>query len=322
MKKKEHSIFWPLVLIAAGVIWLLNGMGIIPTANLWALTHLLPFILIGLGLGLILRSYWRFASILVSLFIVGGAVLAILFAPQLGWDDFFPRGWIIGSGNIGGGVAGSGVVKTETRKISGFESVSMEYPAEVIIRQGKTESVSLQGDEIVLPQILTEVKAGILSISASEENWNKLVNPGRAVQIVITVKDLNQVVFSSAGTLLVEGLKTDSLALVLSGAGEMTLSELAVDSLIVTLSGAGNVQADGVADNLLVHISGFGDFDGGDLHSQTAEVHVTGAGSATVWTDEKMDASVSGVGDVNYYGSPSVLKQISGVGSVDSLGAK
>jgi hypothetical protein len=88
------------------------------------------------------------------------------------------------------------------------------------------------------------------------------------------------------------------------------------------LSGAGNVQADGVADNLSVHISGFGDFKGGDLHSQTAEVYVTGAGSATVWADKKLDASVSGAGSVNYYGNPSVLEQISGVGSVDSLGAK
>jgi hypothetical protein len=319
---KEHSIFGPLTLIAAGVVWLLNGMGIIPAANLWALTHLLPFILIGLGLGLILRPYWRFAGMVASLLIVGGAVLAIVFAPQLGWNDGLSANWNIGPDDFGGGVAGSGVVKTETRKISGVESISLEYPAEVIIRQGKTESVSLKGDDNALPQILTEVRDGVLHIDADEKNWNKRVNPSEAVEIIITVKDLNQVLFPSAGTLLVEGLKTDSLDLVLSGAGEMTLSKLEVDSLNVTLSGAGDIEADGVADNLSVRISGMGDFDGGDLRSLTAEVHISGAGSATVWTDKKLDATISGAGSVNYYGNPTIQKQISGAGSVDDLGAK
>jgi hypothetical protein len=319
---KEHSIFWPLVLIAAGVLWLLNSMGIVPTANLWALTHLVPFILIGLGLGLILRSYWRFAGMLASLIIVGGAVLAVVYAPRLGWNDGPPTGWNIGSSDIGGGVAGSGVIKTETRKVSGFDSIAMDYPAEVVIRQGKTESMSLKGDDNALPQIITEVKGGVLRVHSSEENWGKRVNPSKAVEIIITVKDLKRVVFSSAGSLLVEGLKTDSLELVLSGAGDVTLSKLELDSFDATVSGAGNVQADGVADKLSIRISGFGDFKGGSLHSQSAEVHVSGTGSATVWADKELDASISGAGSISYYGNPTVKEQISGVGSVDDLGAK
>lgn len=319
---KEHSIFWPLVLIATGVMWLLNGMGIVPTANLWALTHLLPFILIVLGLGLILRSYWRFAGMLTSLIVVGGAVLAIVFAPQLGWAGSPPLGWNIGAGDFGGGVQGSGRIESETRKVSGFDSVSVGYPAEVIIRQGKTESVTLKGDDNVLPQILIETDGGVLRIDTNEENWNKRVDPTRAVEITITVKDLQKVTFSSAGKLLVEDLKTDSLELVESGAGEMTLSNLDAGSLDVTLSGAGNVVADGMADNLGVRISGFGDFDGSDLHSQSAEVHITGAGSATVWADKELDASISGAGSVNYYGDPSVQEHISGAGDVKGLGEK
>ena len=319
---KEHSIFWPLVLIATGVLWLLNGMGIIPTANLWALTHMLPFILIGLGLGLILRSYWRFAGMFTALIVVGGAVLAVVFAPQLGWAGGPPFGWDIGSGDFGGGVPGSGRIESETRKVSGFDAVSVEYPAKVIIHQGKSESVTLKGDDNVLPQILIETDDGVLRIDTTEENWNKRVNPSQTVEITITVKDLQKVTFSSAGTLLVKDLKTDSLELVVSGAGEMSLSNLQLDSLDITLSGAGNVEADGMADNLSIRISGFGDFDGSDLHSQTAKVHITGAGGATVWADKNLEATISGAGSVSYYGDPAVEEQISGAGSVKDLGAK
>ena len=78
---KERSIFWPLVMIAAGVLWLMVGMEIIPRANLWALTHTFPFLLIALGIGLILRAYWRFAGMLVSLLVVAGAVMAVVLRP-------------------------------------------------------------------------------------------------------------------------------------------------------------------------------------------------------------------------------------------------
>jgi len=49
---------------------------------------------------------------------------------------------------------------------------------------------------------------------------------------------------------------------------------------------------------------------GGDLHSQTAETHISGVDSATVWVDRELDASISGAGSVNYYGDPSVQEQI------------
>ena len=61
----EHrrSIFGPLLLIAAGTIWLLVKSGNIPASNLWALSHVWPFLLIAAGIGIILRPYWRFTSI-------------------------------------------------------------------------------------------------------------------------------------------------------------------------------------------------------------------------------------------------------------------
>jgi hypothetical protein len=71
-----------------------------------------------------------------------------------------------------------------------------------------------------------------------------------------------------------------------------------------------------------VDISGFGDFKGAELHGQEANVKISGAGSATVWVDNELDAEVSGAGSVNYYGTASVTRQINGVGSIKHLGNK
>jgi len=46
---------------------------------------------------------------------------------------------------------------------------------------------------------------------------------------------------------------------------------------------------------------------------------LSGAGSAAVWVDDELDATISGAGSINYYGSPEVTKQISGVGASANL---
>ncbi|MGB7875102.1 MAG: head GIN domain-containing protein, partial [Anaerolineales bacterium] len=321
---KDRSIFWPLAMIAAGVLWLLIGLDIIPRTNLWALTHTLPYLLIALGLGLILRAYWRFAGMLVSLAVIVGAVAAVVYAPQLGWDD--APGWGLDiwdfDPEIGGAVAGSGVVKTETRRVSDFDSIVLEYPGEITVRQGESESVKIEAEDNLLAQLSTEVRNGTLYLENTERNWRDRVNPTEPVLVTITVVELNRVQFPTAGKMLIEELKTDSLSVSVSGAGDVTLKDLDAGSLDFSLSGAGNINVDGIAESLQLSISGFGNFNGGDLQSQSADVHISGAGSARVWAEESLSASISGAGSVDYYGDPTVDEHISGVGSVRSLGNK
>ena len=321
---KERSIFWPLVMIAAGVLWLMVGMEIIPRANLWALTHTFPFLLIALGVGLILRAYWRFAGMLVSLLVVAGAVMAVVYAPQLGWDDAPTWTWNIWDFDpeIGGGAAGSGVIETEERRIAEFDTIAIEYPADIIVRQGKSESITIEADDNLLPQLGTEVRNGTLHFENTERRWGERVNPSEPVFVTITVVELERVSFPSAGQMLIDNLKTDSLAISVSGAGDIELIDLDVEELEFNLSGAGNVYADGVAKELHLRISGLGNFNGDDLETQNADVAISGAGSANVWVEDELDARISGAGSVTYYGNPTVSKSISGVGSVSSAGEK
>jgi len=320
---QPKSIFGPLLLIAAGAVWLLTKSGNIPTSNLWALTHIWPYVLIAAGIGLILRSYWQYANILLDIIIIGGAVLSIVYAPQLGWDDPSMSAIFIDGDDfyIGPSDPGSGKVVTETRKVSAFTSIKMDYPAQVTVTQGDAVSVKIEAEDNVLPGLQTRVRNDTLEIFYKVEE-GKHINPTKTVKITIVVKDLKEVDFGSAGELIVNGVETDELDISVSGAGSLELNEIDVKDLSVDLSGAGSMNASGVADNFRLTISGFGSFNGKDLHNKTARVNLSGAGSATVWVDDELDAEVSGVGSVNYYGSPEVTKQISGVGGVSKSGDK
>ena len=323
---KKRSIFWPLAMIATGVLWLLTGMGIVPSANLWALTHILPFVLIALGVGLVLRAYWRFAGMLVSLVVIAGAVMAVLYAPQFGWDKGPGASLDWGMFGIitkhGGGVAGSGVVETETRQLSEFNSIDFEYPAEIIIQQGKSESITITAEDNLLPQLGTEVRNGTLVFKTNEKEWSKRVNPSERILVSITVVELSEIDFSTAGTLQIESLITDSLDMTISGAGEITITDLEAGIFEFRLSGAGSIEVDGVVEKLEMRISGMGNFDGAELQSQDADVRISGAGSATVWVENQLDANISGAGAIDYYGSPEVSKSVSGAGSINKAGEK
>lgn len=320
----EHprSIFGPLLLIAVGAVWLLVKAGNIPAENLWALTHIWPFLLIAAGLGIILRPYWRYTSVFLDVIIIGGALLAILYAPRLGWaNPSMVYMWGDNDFYMGPTEPGSGKMITQTREVSSFDSIDINYPAQIVVSQGSSESVKIEADDNVLPGLKTEVDDDTLHIFYRVEN-GKHVRPTKPVRITIVVNDLKDVNFDGAGELTINGLETDELDLSASGAGNLELNEIAVNNLSVTLSGAGNVTASGTADNLDLTISGVGKFEGKDLQSQVASANLSGVGSATVWVEDELDAEISGAGSVNYYGSADVTRQVSGIGGVNHIGNK
>jgi len=313
----QRSLFWPLTLIATGVIWILVSMNVIPAANLFALTQIWPYVLIVLGIGLILRGYWPAAGHLVSFLVVVGAVLAVLFAPQLGWAQ--PLDWSLGP-EFAGRVPGSGVLKTESRDIKDVTSVSIGYPADVVIMQGDKESLTIEAEDNLLPQLDTDVVNGRLTIQNSVRDFSGRVRPTKSIKITIVVKDLSEVNFSSAGSLLLDGLDVEDLDFNLSGAGDVTIKEIHASVLDINLSGAGSIDIDGSSDELKLRISGFGAFHGRQFATKAADINITGAGSSELQVEDELDATVTGAGSVRYYGSPTVTQRITGAGDVTRAG--
>ncbi|MBI3739098.1 MAG: DUF2807 domain-containing protein, partial [Chloroflexi bacterium] len=290
------------------------------TANLWALVYLWPFLLIAAGLGLILRSYWKYASVVIDVLVIGGAFLAVLFAPQLGWahvPDYMFSGDV---GMIGVTEKGSGHVVTESRNVQNFTAVEISYPAQVVIRQDDVESLTIEAEDNVIADLRTDVVNGTLEIDASHRRLR--VAPTKTVKITIVVKDLARLHFQSAGTVQLEDLKTDDLTILLDGAGTLTLDQIQLQSLNCSLNGAGTIKASGEVNSMTIDLNGMGSFDAPDLHSQTATVKLDGAGSATVWVDKNLDAEIDGVGSVHYYGDPNLTQNIDGLGSINRLGSK
>jgi hypothetical protein len=314
----SRSIFWPLVLIAIGTLWLLGNYGVISDSNLWVLLRFWPVLLIALGLDLIVRSRWPIAGNLIALATVALAVVAVIFAPRLGlvvpgggWFGPLPFMW--------SNAPGSGHVVTETRPVNDFDAVSFEAFGELTIAQGEAESLTIEAEDNVLSHIRAEVRGGTLHIGFDNVF---AINPTRPVRFKLVVKRLTRLELSGAGSVTATGLETDQLEVSLSGAGSLKLENLTADAVNYDLSGAGSVEASGKASRLDAHLAGFGSYAGENFQSATADINLSGTGSATVWVTGRLDATISGLGSVEYYGQPTVSQNVSGLGNVRRLGDK
>ncbi len=84
---KRHgyrSLFWPIVLIGVGVIWLLGNLNIISAANLVVLFRLWPLILIIVGLDLLFGRQSPFLGAVIGIGTVALFIVLMLVGPSIG----------------------------------------------------------------------------------------------------------------------------------------------------------------------------------------------------------------------------------------------
>lgn len=301
------NLFWPVILIGLGGIWLATVLGLAPNTSHAHVFFLWPLLLIGLGIILIFgrKSIW--VSLIAALLIVASVAL-VLFTNISG---AIPRsrgswpGWQM-SGGTGNPVR-------EERPVSKFNAISMRTIGEIEIKQGDSEALTIQAPSDLLPYITSEVNNGVLEIGVQP---GTVINPFSKIIYQITVKQLQFVETSGAARVKIDELTSPSLILRSSGTGNFVAEKIHVQDLSLEISGAGSFHTGGTCDKLFVDISGTGSLEASDLTANYADVSISGTGSADLHVMESMTVDISGVGNVSYLGNPQVTRTGGGLGAV------
>ncbi len=85
-RRRIPSLFWPIVLIVAGILFLLSNLGYLPEPSWNLLWRLWPVILIALGLDVLIGRRSIAGAIISGILIfllIGGVVLAVFFARNI-----------------------------------------------------------------------------------------------------------------------------------------------------------------------------------------------------------------------------------------------
>ncbi len=236
------------------------------------------------------------------------------------------------------GGRGSGDLITEEREVSDFDRVELAGEGELTITQGESESLTIEAEDNVIPNITSEVRNGTLVIGMNTRFWNHVV-PTKPIKFDLTIKDLTDLSLSGSGEAKSSNLNTKNLdltisgsgrieittlaaediALTLSGSGELMIDTLSAKKIDATLSGSGEVELAGQVDEQNITVSGSGEYRAAELESKEAEIEVSGTGDVAVWVNERLDVEMNGSGNIEYVGEPTVTKDISGSGNITHL---
>ncbi len=196
------------------------------------------------------------------------------------------------AGNIGAGVVGSGVRKSEKRDLGPFTSISTDGAFDIEVICQKPQTFEIEGDDNLLPLVSTEVTNGVLRIRNLRG-----YSTGAPINIRISVADIDSLKTDGAGTIEISGVKNDKFG---------------IDS-----NGAPSIRVSGETEVLEIDTNGAGKIDTHKLRASKAVVESNGVSKVELFASDELSVKVSGPSQVIYDGDPHVNKTVNGPGSVE-----
>ncbi|RPI02168.1 MAG: DUF2807 domain-containing protein [Ignavibacteriae bacterium] len=189
-------------------------------------------------------------------------------------------------------IRGNGSIKTETRDVASFEAVECDGAYDVQIDCQAKQSVTIETDENLQPQVKTEVHGRTLRIYTKG-----ILLPTSQIHVKISVPNINE--FISSG----------------SSHGE--INNLNNDEFKIDINGSGKMHLDGKSGTVGITVSGSSRIDAESLVSENSNIHINGSGHINVYATNSIDVQINGSGTVRYKGEPkSVNQQINGSGRI------
>jgi len=228
----------------------------------------------------------------------------------------------------------------ETRSVSGFSGINASGVFDITVTKDRKESLSIEGDESVIPYVRSEVHKDVLHLYI--DNATKMMTI-KALKASVVMKNLDNVTLSGACKLTTEdlftpekfkadcsgaskldvNLNTGQLNIEASGASKIGIQADITGDADLDVSGASKISADmrvsnvrlnsggvcsieltGSASTIKIDVSGTSKIKAGDFTVTNATVISSGTSAVTVNATDSLKINSSGAASVNYKGSP------------------
>lgn len=212
-------------------------------------------------------------------------------------------------------IKGNGNVVTVKRTTSDYDGIGIGGSFDVVLVKGKEGSITIKGEENLIPYIETEVKGSTLQIKYKK---NTNIRTTRKLVVTVTYSDIDKVSLGGSGNVTNEGvINANNLKISLGGSGNITLA-VDADDIKSSIGGSGNIKLSGKADELVCSIAGSGSIKAYELTTETLSATIAGSGSIRTTVNKKIKAKVVGSGSIYYKGNPKYVDSKS-VGSGDII---
>ncbi len=193
----------------------------------------------------------------------------------------------------------SGTVKSEQRPIGDFSKIELSGNVKLNLKQGSSQSLSIQADENVLADFLTEVSGSTLTLKTKENYCD-----ANDILVNLTLKNLDELTASGATEITSDGrIKTGDFAIILSGSSNLKLN-LEAQRVSTTANGSSDITLTGQAGEHEVDMSGSGSLQAFDFVVGDYKIQSSGSNKCEINVLNQLDVSSSGSSEVFYKGNP------------------
>ena len=221
-------------------------------------------------------------------------------------------------------IKGEGMVVTQEFDLDDFNKIESQASFDVIVQQGTTQKVVVEGQQNIIDRIQLKVSNENLEMDLQNGSYRNF-----ELTVLITVPNLEKVLLDGSGNIEIIDFEEDDLELKIKGSGNINatgqltivnqikihddgsgnikIEDLVADEVVAIIKGSGNIEVeDGSTKDLDITLDGSGDMKLYDLQSEDCIVVSKGSGITMVRASNDLNVTLSGSGDVKYKGNPQV----------------
>lgn len=210
-------------------------------------------------------------------------------------------------------------------KAEKFSSVNVGGAVTLILTQGETDSIRLDGDAKDVARYTVKQDGDKLFIRQKDNITflNKMSSSGK-VTVYASTPDLSHIEAAGACSIIMDKpVSFNSLSILVSGATDIDIDSITVNTLKIRSSGASDIDIDHatVKDEFVSQLTGAGALEACVVGAENVSVNAAGAGSCEIRLKDCGDVvcSMSGAASADISGNArSISKDKSGAASIDT----
>ena len=202
----------------------------------------------------------------------------------------------------------TGAIITETRAISGFDSIVVLDNMNVFISQDSVFEVKVEAGKNIVPLIATEVVNNTLTISNNNRcNWTRSYD--KPFNVYIKMPAIHCVTSNGTGNIMgLNTITTGDLTVWIKNSGNIDLT-VNNSKIVSQIFGAGDLTMHGTTVNHYSDIGGTAFLNCKDLQTNYTWVHTFTTGLCYV-TTANLACRIDYIGDLYCYGNPVTIEKV------------
>jgi len=196
--------------------------------------------------------------------------------------------------------------KTEIRKISSFDKISVNSVIKVELYQSNSNEIEIYTENVPTEKVISKIRNGELTLDLEnrKKGWDNI-----EITVKVPFKELTEITTSTASSLSSkETLKLDKLDISMGEASQVNLS-LECNTLDVAVGSAARLHLEGTCKSLEAHINSAAQLNAYELKVIDADIRANSMAKVKVNVKNNLHISANSMAKVTYMGKPANLQE-------------